>query len=110
MWFSISKNREVNIQDELFSYYDDTLSDDYIQQLINDIYYEPITIDKMVFSAGQVLYNCLSETDWRIIRNSYIDRIVEDDMFQLERYDWEDGEAPDSYINAELDEDIVWKS
>ena len=31
-------------------------------------------------------------------------------MFQLERYDWEDGEAPDSYINAELDEDIVWKS
>lgn len=110
MWFNVSKNCEINMEDELFSYYNDALNDDYIQQLINDIYYEPITIGTVVFSAGQVLYNCLSETDWHILRNNYIDRIVKDDMFQLERYDWEDGETPNNYINAELDEDIVWKS
>lgn len=107
MWINKQTNREVDVRDYLYEYYDDYFDPTTLEEWIDECY-DPIEVAGYTFPAGQVLFNCLPGGDWYYIKQDFVESSVSDDYYDIETTDWHEGESPNSEIRAVLPDFIIW--
>lgn len=108
MWIDKQTGKEVDVRDCLYDYYEDYFNVDTLENYIDECY-EPVEVLGFTFSAGHVLSNCLSNTDWYYLKQDFVDSSVEDDYYDIEHIGWHEGESPNMAIRATIPDSIVWK-
>lgn len=108
MWIDKQTGVEVDVRDCLYDYYNDYFDEETLEKYIDECY-EPVDVVGFTFSAGHILSNCLSATDWHFLKEDFVEAAVGDDYYDIERGDWHNGDNPNEVIMATIDKNIVWK-